>query len=1430
MRQKIAILISCLISLVLAGLFVACNSTPGKVPEPNYTPHLLKPGKYAPAEGHIVHPDTLPKPAYEKVGWEYVKVDKLPYTSLQSNLTTDIKTSYTLAKGRKVRIDSLPKPVYRPAKGKKVAARWSKWTPLSQVDRQFPFQHLGIEHGLVGGDVRDFLEDRDGNIWIATLDGGVGVWDGAGFSQLTKENGLSQNAAYCLLEDREGKIWIGTNGGGVNVYDGEFLTYYQKEDGLSSNTIRDLLQDQEGKIWVVAHNGISIWNGQGFTTWGKGERLKGKRPYCILEDQDEKIWIGTRDKGITVWDGENVTYYDEKNGLSHNSVFDLAEDNKGQIWIATYGGGINVWDGQGFIQYPSHPNVLSIEKTNNGHTWLGSAGAGVSHIWGTNMNSYGEEEGLGNRVIFGLLADSGNRIWMGPFENGIDVWDDGGFTHFTREQGLNSNIPYNILADRSGKTWIGHFGGGIDIWDGAGLSKLTLKEGLIHNHIRDLMEDKHGNIWIGTIQGLSVWDGEGLRNYHFKKDNRLNHFWETSLLEDRNGTIWMGTSAGLSKWDDEGYTHYTQREGLGSSSITSLMQDRAGRLWIGTARGITLLDKGTFIHYTTANGLSNNLIRNITEDKDGHIWIATKRGINIWDGRGFTQYTQLEGLASSDIYDIVQDSAGHFWLATSRGLNRLIPKMGENRFSIETFLIPDGLSHLKITDLTLDHQNQLWISTRKGVNRLDISMALPDATRPSLALRDFQPFYDFFDWRTVLDSTQAGVSIIAGENRYSLATVRYDSVKPYTNLPVNASFPYNINQFSLRWSGVHHAAQHQLRYTYLLEGKDRSWSPLVTENKITYRDLRPGRYTFKVRAIGGNGLWSDTAAYFFRIRPPWWLTIWAKTIYSLLAIGLLLSVYRYQINRKLALAETRRLRELDQIKTKLFTNITHEFRTPLTVIQGMANETIEKAGDMTRKRNLDNAQMIKRNSAQLLTLVKQMLELRKLEAGSLPVKMTKGDVIGYLRYLTESFHSHARRRDVSLHFLSEKKAFIMDYDPEKLLYIVSNLLSNAIKFTSAGGNVYFRVESSEPRNESLPQLSLTVQDTGVGIEAKKLPYIFDRFYQIDDTTTRRGEGVGIGLALTKELVKLLGGKISVKSELGEGTIFTVRLPITQIATEKNTKLADLEDSVQGFMPTTILPSEKAPDSNEKGDLPLALLVEDNPDVVRYLSACLEKDYRIATALDGQTGVEMAIEITPDIIISDVMMPQKDGYEVCEILKNDERTSHIPIILLTAKADQASRITGLRKGADAYLAKPFHRQELQIRLEQLIEIRRKMQERYAGLDPQELNDKAYLVEDQFLQKVRRIVEENLSDADFGLAQLCRAVGLSRSQLFRKLKALTGKSTSLVIRSIRLQRARKLLQTTELNVSEVAYEVGFKDLSYFSRCFQEEYGESPRVTRH
>ncbi|HSO87957.1 MAG TPA: ATP-binding protein [Draconibacterium sp.] len=550
--------------------------------------------------------------------------------------------------------------------------------------------------------------------------------------------------------------------------------------------------------------------------------------------------------------------------------------------------------------------------------------------------------------------------------------------------------------------------------------------------------------------------------------------------------------------------------------------------------------------------------------------------------------------------------------------------------------------------------------------------------------------------------------------------------------------------------------------------------------------------------------------------------IWMINTLSMSALSLLFVVDFITRQHKFEELEANKQKELNEAKTKLFTNITHEFRTPLTIIQGMADLIYKKPDQWLS----DGTQKIKNNSGILLRLVNQMLDISKIEAGSMPLHLIQGNLVTFIGYVTGLFRSVAHEKNIKLIYLPEQKQVMMDFDPDKIVHIVSNLLANALKYTPENGSIEVKTGLNE--NEQI--FKIQVIDNGTGIEPHHLPYIFDRFYQVGNNSGSAG-GTGLGLALAKEFTEMLNGKITVQSMPGSGTTFTVQLPVTRKAIPDEQiipeNLSNKITELQHLKRTKPLDGQISLSGNS---LPALLIVEDSADVSQYLAAILQQEYHIELAENGKTGLEKALNLIPDIVLTDVMMPEMDGIEMLEKIKNDFRTSHIPVVMLTAKADIDSRLTGLARGADAYLSKPFNENELHIQLRSLIEMRKKLHERYASLSQlPESKDVAIKTEDEFILKVRQILENNLANEDYNINDLCRELAVSHAQLYRKFKSISNQTIADYFKLLRLHKAKELLAKPELNITQIAFTAGFKNLSHFSREFTQQFGKSPKEMR-
>jgi signal transduction histidine kinase/ligand-binding sensor domain-containing protein/DNA-binding response OmpR family regulator len=1304
------------------------------------------------------------------------------------------------------------------------------------------FTHFTTEEGLIDNNVLSIVEDRQGNLWFGTA-GGLTCYDGVRFTNFTAGEGLSDENIQCILEDRRGDLWFGTLDGGVNRYNGAYFIHYTKEEGLTDDRIRAMTEDEQGNLWFGTGNGLTRYDGVSFTHFTTKEGLSVNHVRSLSNDRSGRLWIGTRLGGVNLYDPVNGTFtiYTEKEGLSYDWVSSIQEDDRGNMWFATTGGGGGV-------------SRFDPDSGENG-----------------TFTHYKKAEGLNINRVQSMLKDSRGHLWFGAlYPGGVNRYSGVPLAHYSSREGLSYDLVTPILEDSQGNLWIGALGGGVNRFDAdrTSFTHYAMNQGLHDNRVVSLMEDSQGNLWFGASAG-------GVNRFDPVK-NELTHYGEgegliggsiRTMLEDSHDRLWFGTQTGLSSFNPakNEIIHYSTKEGLTDNSIGYILEDSRKHLWFGTCGGgvsryvypdtsdlVRGIDRdGTFTHFTTNEGLSDNDVRYILEDSRGYLWFGTSGGgLNRYnpseikrDDRGrFIHYTTKEGLISNVIHAIIEDDQKNIWVSTDKGISRLVPIPGESSeagdsgpvaYRVYNYGKEDGFKWINFTTQSacLDHSNRIWWGSYGGLTMLDPGQLEVPSSIPKPRLNTVEIGETFVDYRQLRD-TGYRQSLPFGKKLNGT----FDSVAAFYNYPINLQLPHQLKHLTFQFSAIDWDAPQKIKYRYRMKGLEEQWSPPTSHHEADYRNLPPGEYTFQVQAAGpasASGGWSEPFEYTFQILLPWWLTWWAYLIYALWVILFLYLLYRFLLNRQLEHAEIKRLQELNAYKTRLYTNITHEFRTPLAIILGMARQI----KDDPKKWYGEGLEMITRNGRQLLNLVNQMLDLSKLDKGKLKLNMQQGEIVGFIHYLVQSFETLAAAGNIQLHFLKEVDRLAMDFDPDQLTKVVSNLLSNAIKYTPEGGQVYVTVRM--PGNQNPETLELRVKDTGIGIPPKDLPHIFDRFYQADSSATRKSGGTGIGLTLTKELVQLMGGEIQAQSEVGEGSDFSVSLPIARSALHlaPGPGIVEFPDlDAVGMINNTGRQDDwsntikKAGVPKEK-DRPVVLLIEDNRDVLAYLAFCLEADYLLEFAANGREGIEQALEIVPDIIISDIMMPEQDGYEVCVTLKADIRTSHIPIILLTAKVDRDSKLEGLKSGADAYLPKPFDKEELKIRLAKLLELRQQLQDRYGNFEVAPEVEKASMsIEDLFLHDLRMTIEDNLSDEGFGIAQLCRKIGMSRSQLHNKLKALTGQSASHYIRAVRLERAKDLLRQTDLNISEVAYKVGFRTPIYFTQAFTETVGVAPSIFKN
>jgi signal transduction histidine kinase/DNA-binding response OmpR family regulator len=868
-----------------------------------------------------------------------------------------------------------------------------------------------------------------------------------------------------------------------------------------------------------------------------------------------------------------------------------------------------------------------------------------------------------------------------------------------------------------------------------------------------------------------------------------------------------------------------------------MLEDRHGNLWFGTqGGGVSKYDGDSIIHFTTREGLSQNRIRCILEDRHGNLWFGTNsRGVSMFDGKTITHYTEKEGLSDNFVWSIEEDNMGNIWISGQRGISCLIfckDSVNEpfNNPVIHTYIQQDGLkgSDFVVNSVLLDSKNRIWWGSSKSLTMLDMNTFAFSDERPYMQLDHIEINERFIDYCQPEENTEI--------------KMKFDSVARFYNYPLNLELSYKSNHLTFYFSAVDWSAPHKLLYSFKMDGFSDKWSAPTSEAKANYRNLPSGTYTFKVGAIGAAQIWSEPFEYTFTIRPPLWFTWWAYMIYGFIVLSLILWYRRYLIRREKVIADLRvkeakmnSLQELGQLKSRFFANISHELRTPLTLIQGPIEELRKNLPDLPVKAtNLLNS--MKRNAARLHNLIDQILEISKLETGKVQLQVARGNLEEFITTIIVSFLSLAESRKIKYSYELPGASDPVYFDGEKLEKILTNLISNAFKFTPAGGKIKVRLQNIADSSVNIPvYVIIEVADTGMGIPREQVSKIFDRFFQVRDSDSRNIGGTGLGLALTKELVDIYRGEISVESQEGKGSTFTVKLPVAFKLFTKE-EITDQVTRPEAQKEYAELPGEQEEpqeidiaesDGRKPGDeTPLILVVEDNTDLRNYISRTLESNFRIITEVNGKSGLARAIECIPDLIISDVMMPVMDGMEMSKMLKTDRRTDHIPIILLTAKADRESKLEGLDIGADNYITKPFDAEELKVRVDNLINQRRKLRDHYRKEFLSDFEDQDIPApEDDFLVSVLNCIKKHIAEPGFNVEQLSKELRFSRTQLYRKILALTDHSPNEFIRNLRLKMATRMFHQGHRNITRVVYSVGFNTPAYFAQCFREIHGINP-----
>ena len=1357
------------------------------------------------------------------------------------------------------------------------------------------FENLDTVDGLSSSTILEIFQDKEGFLWFGTIDG-LNKYNGYEFevyrSVLDDLTSISNNRINAIDQDNKGNLWIGTNNG-LNLFNKKNNNFIHinlnNKISLLNNykqIINDLLYDDiNNTLWVATNIGVvkivledfykdidnlnysyylhnesnvssidnnsasvivrdkenTIWVGTSGLNLNKYnskldifERvvIANKKPYeldhipkQILVDTDNDFWIGNDLSNLILWDKK-------EDNFKHISIVDysvpirgLYQDKKGLLWVSTDGHGIFIFKkGENKIQqhivkdYSDPFSIANNKPTEiyeggNGIFWIGSYDKGVSKLappkysFGHYYYQPDNPKGLSETIVQSILEDSKQRIWIGTYDGGLNLLnrEDNTFQHF-------SHNPNNINS-------------------------------LSSNRMLYTFETKDGNIWVCTLDGgVNKFNPETKKNKRYLHDvNDPNSIGQNSVwtgVEDSKNRLWFGLrTEGISLFDRRTNHFYNYKSdfkkenSLVSNDVIFTFIDSKQRLLIGTSLGLNFVELNKLDSFVPKNidffdikeiGIQGYGINYITEDSFGNIWVGADSGLYKLDEELnlVKTYTLQDGLPNDLVVGVKTDSNNNLWITSKGGLSLLNPKTHK----IKNFNTHDGLQGTEYNRKSIEKtkEGEIIIGGINGFNIFnpnDILLKKPDSVFPqitSLKLYNKKVFVG----DTINDRVLLKKSIEKTEN---------------------IIFKHDENYISFEFLALYFENPEQVQYAYKMDGLDKDFLEVAFRRDVNYSNMLPGDYVFKVKASTDRQLENaETTSIKFTILPPPWKTWWAYLVYlisSLLFVFLILRFYTLKIRQA-------QIRDLDQMKLQFFVNVSHEFRTPLTLILNPVDKILTNFnGDSETIKT--SALSIQRSARRLLHLVNQLLDYRKMDAGMAPLRLEKGDVVKFSEDIFSLFKGVAAKKEILYEFKTTHKNINFLFDFDKVEKIITNLISNAIKYTNSDGTITVSVNKVlENKNNSKfnflkkqkfgNYVEIIVEDTGIGLSKEQIKNIFSRFYNVDSTKT----GTGIGLNFTQALVDLHGGEIFVESEHLKGSKFVVRLPLDVkaepelVKNVKNEFLINSMKSVEYELLTAnddISNSTDNPDKDSEVNVkkPIILLVEDNKELRLHLKNDLKDSYIVKEAVNGSEGLKMVKKYYPDIIISDVMMPVMDGFEMCKLIKTEFETCHIPIILLTARTLEDDRVVGYDSGADGYISKPFVTSVLKSRIKNLLEAKNRLRKKFSEiggvLPSSEVTSNN--IDEAFLDKATKIIMDNISNVDFKQENLLEEMGIGKSQLYRKITSLTGQNPSYFIRSIRLKYASQLLKQKSNSIKEVTYLAGFNSTAYFSKTFKELFKVTP-----
>lgn len=1329
---------------------------------------------------------------------------------------------------------------------------------LAQFKTQKMINHLfTTESGLSSTKITCILQDDRDFLWIGTEDG-LNKFNGYDFAVYKKEPqdslSLISNHITALCQDSRKRIWVGTIAG-LEYYDINYNGFINvslnlPDYVLKNNQCTAIYEDSKGNIWFAAYGyGVVCYSPSTersvlYTSAYDESRSSVCSNYIrsILEDKEGRIWFASQDNGISFFDPADKTfrhYHVENSSLSSNVVFNLSLRKNGNILISTLRGGLAIYDTakEEIITYPevfnnsSTRSIYCALEDTEGNILVGTESNGVL-IFDPEKKAFTQHpvfkelySQIGQSKVQHIYKGNFTYIWFALNYKGVFVtgYEKSGFKTMANNKHTLNSLSYGavtgITTDAEKNIWVSTDGGGLNLYDRKSQQFKHFrydpnnKQTISDNAVVTVFCDSKNRVWVGTYTGgLCLYNRDTETFTRFRDTNKpgtLQSDYIRSIREDKNGNLWIGTKGGgLIKFDPEKEVFRTfqksENPGLASDNINIVFIDSKNRLWIGTHLGLSCMDIDTksFSFFNQDNGLSNLSIYSIAEDKKGQIWIGTANGLDLYNPEDDTftkKYPALQEYYSPVINGVVADG-DDLWISTNNGLVCYAPETDE----LKRYFINSGLQSNEFLSGAYykSPEGEIFFGGVNGLNAFYPQDIYNNDVTPRVYFTNLRVFNEL-----VSINEESNNQVILSRN-----IEVSDKIK----------LKQSDKNFTLEFIAMGVYDPYSTIYACKMEGFDDDWIKYDYKHRsITYTNLSPGTYTFRVKASTNPDIWDDKdTSLTIVIEPAIWNTWWAKLSYFILACALLYLLSRFLLARIREKDELRiekfkinQQKELNESKTNFFMNITHEFRTPLTLTIGPLERLV---AENDREKRKQIGQLILRNVTRLQRLINQILDINKIEEQKMLLHVEKIEMVSFVSHTISTFHEITRKKKITLTYTCHPDVITIWYDPDMLDKVLNNLLYNAYKFTEEGGEIHVDIRIDENKD-----VVMTVKDTGIGMDEETRKHIFERFVQ--GRTNRLNTGTGIGMNLTKKIVDMHKGNLTVESKEGEGSTFY----LTILSGFEHFKPEELVLQKEFAKPAEFVDEENY-DQGIPGERPTILLVEDDNDMRYYIRQELEEIYTIEEAVNGRSGLEMAKKIMPDLIVSDVMMPEMDGVELAHLLKADPETSHIPIILLTAQGGLEHRLEGLETGADSYIPKPFSIRYLKIRIRKLIELRRVMKERFSKSINMEAQEVALTSTDEkLLQNAIDYVRSNIENTDLSVEGMSKHLGLSRTHLHRKLKALTGQSPVDFIKMIRMKQAAYLLSTGKLSISEVGYKVGYNTPSYFSSSFHAYFGMSPKA---